>query len=931
MSTQWHSLKSDETMMKLGTHPEGLSTTELEERVKKYGYNELEEKAAVSPLALFISQFKSLLIIILFAAAVISLVLGKIPEAVSIITIVIFAGVLGFIQEFRAGKALQALKKMAAPLAIVVRDGKEQEIPSRELVPGDIIKIAMGAKIPADARIIKCANLKVEEAALTGESVPVDKHTDPVEGNDIPLGDRNNILFAGTAVSFGRGTAVVVATGMQTEFGKIAAMLQNTEDERTPLQVNLDQLGKKLGIFAIALAAIMSVFQLVKIFSAGPLTTDSVMEIFIWGVALAVAVIPEALPAVVTISLALGVRRMVKRKALIRKLPAVETLGATNIICSDKTGTLTQDAMTIKKMYAGDAVYTVTGNGYKPEGKILKGETEVTTLEDPALAHLLQSGVLCNDTKLTKEDNEWEIIGDPTEGAIVVVAEKAGISNTTFKGENPRLYEIPFSSETKKMTTVNKSEDGLIVSSKGALEMLLSECKYIYSSSGIRELTNGDVDEINKHYKAFASDALRVLTICGKKMEMDIDSFKTIAEEANEKEPVREDLAKIIESDLVFYGLVGMFDPPREEVKAAIKVCDKAGIRPIMITGDHKDTAVAVAKELGILKHGGALSGQELDKLTDEEFIDSVENTDVYARISPAHKLKIVEALMRKGNIVAMTGDGVNDAPSLKKANIGVAMGITGTDVSKEAADMILTDDNFSSIVSAIEEGRSIFENIRKYLVYLLSGNLGTVFGILITFFLGYSLPINAVQILFINFIMDGLVAIALGVEPPEPGIMDRKPRKTKEGILNNIAMRSIGVLSVWIAIITTASYVFAQEFVVHPDGMTQDMINKEASTVFFITLLAARFFNGFNCRSLTRSIFTVPFLSNKSLIWNIIVSIGITAVIFFVEPLRNAFHLVPITQSEIITAAITSASVLVFAEVLKLVFKKRLGEENNQ
>jgi len=916
--------------MKLGTHPEGLSSAELDERVKKYGYNELEEKAAVSPLALFISQFKSLLIIILFAAAVISLVLGKIPEAVSIITIVIFAGVLGFIQEFRAGKALQALKKMAAPLAVVVRDGKEQEIPSRELVPGDIIKIAMGAKIPADARIIKCANLKVEEAALTGESVPVDKHTDPVAGDNIPLGDRNNILFAGTAVSFGRGTAVVVATGMQTEFGKIATMLQNTEDERTPLQVNLDQLGKKLGIFAIALAAVMSVFQLVKIFSAGPITTDNVMEIFIWGVALAVAVIPEALPAVVTISLALGVRRMVKRKALIRKLPAVETLGATNIICSDKTGTLTQDAMTIKKMYAGETVYSVTGNGYKPEGKILKGDSEVSTL-DEALAHLLHSGVLCNDTKLTKEDNEWEIIGDPTEGAIVVVAEKAGISNTGFKTENPRLYEIPFSSETKKMTTVNKSGEGLMVSSKGALEMLLSDCKYIYTASGIRELTNGDVDEINKHYKAFASDALRVLTICGKKMEMDIDSFKTIAEEANEKEPVRDDLVKIIESDLVFYGLVGMFDPPREEVKAAIKVCDKAGIRPIMITGDHKDTAVAVAKELGILKHGGALSGQELDKLTDDEFIESVENTDVYARISPAHKLKIVEALMKKGNIVAMTGDGVNDAPSLKKANIGVAMGITGTDVSKEAADMILTDDNFSSIVSAIEEGRSIFENIRKYLVYLLSGNLGTVFGILITFFLGYSLPINAVQILFINFIMDGLVAIALGVEPPEPGIMDRKPRKTKEGILNGIAMRSIGVLSVWIAIITTASYVFAQEFVAHPAGMSPEAIDKEASTVFFITLLAARFFNGFNCRSLTRSVFTVPFLSNKSLIWNIIVSIGITAVIFLVEPLRNAFHLVPVTQSEIITAAITSASVLVFAEVLKAIFKKKLSEENYQ
>lgn len=923
---QWHSLKSDETLRKLNSHTDGLTTQEVSERIAKYGYNEIEEKAAVSPLALFISQFNSLLIIILFVAAIVSLSFGKITEAISIIIIVIFAGVLGFIQEFRAGKALQSLKKMAAPLAIVIRNGKEQEIASRELVPGDIIKISMGAKIPADARIIKCANLKVEEAALTGESVPVDKHTDPVQGENIPLGDRNNILFAGTAVSFGRGTAIVIATGMETEFGKIATMLQNTEDERTPIQVNLDQLGKKLGIFAISLSVIMSVFQLIRVFSSGALTSDKIMDVFIWGVALAVAVIPEALPAVVTISLALGVRRMVKRKALIRKLPAVETLGATNIICSDKTGTLTQDAMTIKKMFTGGTVYKVTGNGYKPEGSILAGDVEVKELPPP-LKHTLESGVLCNDTKLVKEDDEWEIIGDPTEGAIVVVAEKAGISNSTFNSNNPRLYEIPFSSETKKMTTVNKTSEGLWVSSKGALEMLLASCKYIYRADGIGEITQDDIDLIQKHYKEFADDALRVLTICGKKVELDIDAFKTVAEEANEKEDIRQDLIHIIENDLIFLGLVGMFDPPREEVKEAIKICDKAGIRPIMITGDHKDTAVAIARELGILKHGGALSGQELDKLTDEEFLDSVDNTDVYARISPAHKMKIVESLMKKGNIVAMTGDGVNDAPSLKKANIGVAMGITGTDVSKEAADMILTDDNFTSIVSAIEEGRSIFENIRKYLVYLLSGNLGTVFGILITFFLGYSLPINAVQILFINFIMDGLVAIALGVEPPEPGIMDRKPRNTKEGILNTPALRSIGILSIWIAIITTAAYAYSMEYG-HAAGVTDiKLIEKEASTVFFITLLAARFFNGFNCRSVSRSMFAIPFFSNKTLLYNILASIGIIALIFIIEPLRNAFDLSHVTTSEIIAAAVTSFSVIIFSELLKLFYKNKTDQ----
>jgi Ca2+-transporting ATPase len=925
MNNQWHAFKIDETLRKLNTSQTGLTDSEVTERRAKYGYNEIEEKAGISPFILFLSQFKSLLIVILFAAAMVSLVLGKLPEAISIMTIVLFAGILGFIQEFRAGKALASLKKMAAPLAIVLRDGKEQEIPSRELVPGDIIKIAMGAKVPADARILKSANLKVEEAALTGESVPVEKNTEVVEGENTPLGDRHNIIFAGTAISFGRGTAVVVSTGMETEFGKIATMLQNTEDERTPIQVNLDQLGKKLGIFAISLAIIMSIFQLVQIFSAGELTTERVMDIFIWGVALAVAVIPEALPAVVTISLALGVRRMVKRKALVRKLPAVETLGATNIICSDKTGTLTQDAMTIKKMYAGDTVYSVTGNGYTPEGKIFSGETEIKDMPDQ-LKQLLISGSLCNDTKLVKEDGEWTILGDPTEGAIVVVSEKAGINNAGLKKENPRLYEIPFSSDTKKMTTVNKMGNELIVSSKGALEMLLDACKFIYTSSGIREITDEDVKEINKYYAAFASDALRVLTICGKRMQMDIDSFKIIASEANEKENIRIDLMKIIEKDLIFYGLVGMFDPPREEVKDAIKICDTAGIRPIMITGDHKDTAVAVAKELGILKHGGALSGQELDKLSDEEFFDSVENTDVYARISPAHKLKIVDVLMKKGNIVAMTGDGVNDAPSLKKANIGVAMGITGTDVSKEAADMILTDDNFSSIVAAIEEGRSIFENIRKYLVYLLSGNMGTVFGILFVFFLGYdSLPINAVQILFINFIMDGLVAIALGVEPPEPGIMDRKPRNTKEGILNRPSLITTGILSLWISIITTAAYVYSMEYG-HIEGATPEAIEREASTVFFITLLAARFFNGFNCRSLTRSVFGIPFFSNLTLIMSIIASLGIIAIIFAIEPLRVAFHLSPITQGEIITAAITSSSVLVFAELLKIFRKGKMN-----
>lgn len=888
-TTLWHSKNVDETLDLLHTSNDGLSESEVENRIKKYGKNELTVEEQLSPFLLFISQFKSLLIVILIAAAVISYSIGEIVEAIAIIIIVILAGVLGFIQEFRAGKAIESLKKMAAPLAHVKRGGEEKEITSSEIVPGDLIILKTGDKIPADARIIESSNLKIEEASLTGESLAVEKITYQLDSENVPLGDRKNMVYMGTAVSYGRGKAVVVSTGMKTEFGKIAGLLQSTENRKTPIQINLDQLGKKLGIFSIILAASMS--------ALGVLRGHDIFHMFVWGVAVAVAVIPEALPAVVTISLALGVRRMVKRRALIRKLPAVETLGATNIICSDKTGTLTQDQMTIRKIFTNQKLFEVTGSGYNPKGEFKFENNNVNPFEEHSLMMLLRGGSLCNDTRLKNNEDGWEIIGDPTEGAIIVALNKTGEDWEKLRNDNNRFYEIPFSSETKKMTTVHNYGNEILSFSKGAPEVILDRCTHLMNSGGDAPLTAELRKSILDAAYGMGESALRVLAVSYKKLN---------------SEKVNDELA---EQDHVFLGLVGMIDPPRLEVKDAIKLCDTAGIKPIMITGDHKVTAVAVAKELGIMRNGGAISGTELEKLSDEEFEKAVDTTEVYARISPSHKLKIVDALMRKGHIVAMTGDGVNDAPSLKKADIGVAMGITGTDVSKEAADMILTDDNFASIVSAVEEGRSIFENIRKYLVFLLSGNMGTVFALIATLLLALPIPLYAVQILFINFIMDGLIAIALGVEPPEPGIMNKPPRKVGEGILNKVALFYIGGVGAWIAVITLAVFIWALNY----GGYTED----EAITLFFATLIAARLFNGYNCRSLEQSTFKLSLMSNKAILLGALSSVFMTLAVIYFEPLNKPFKTVPIDLFKWAIVFVASLSVLIMVEITKYFIRK--------
>lgn len=880
---QWHSMEKLEIMQDLQTSVSGLSQASIPNLLEKYGPNELQEEKKEHPLILLFNQFKSLLIIILVIASVISWSMGDVFEAIAIFIIVLLAGILGFLQEFQAGKAIDSLKKMASPHAIAIRDGEEIDVNASDLVPGDVIVLKAGDKIPADGRLIEAFNLRVEEAALTGESLAVDKTTEKIDGHNIPLGDRKNCVYMGTAISNGRGKAIVTSTGMHTEFGKIAGMLQNTENRKTPLQINLDALGKRLGIFAIGLAVIMSLI--------GVLRGEAILKMFTWGVALAVAVIPEALPAVVTISLALGVRRMVVRKALVRKLPAVETLGATNIVCSDKTGTLTQDEMTIRKIYTSGKRYSVSGVGYNPAGGIVLEESGTDASSDSSLIALLKAGSLCNDTILKNTGKEWEIIGDPTEGAIIVAAQKINLDYEKLKDEYPRLDEIPFSSETKRMTTINKVGTAIESYSKGAVEMILDTCQFHLLNGEIVPIDEKFRSEISQIVEEYSQNALRVLAIAKKQF-----TGKNISVAEAEK-------------DMIFLGLVGMFDPPRPEAKAAIEKCFSAGIKPVMITGDHKATAVAVAKELGILRHGNALSGVELDKLSDDEFEKTVEHTEVFARISPAHKLKIVSALMHKGHIVAMTGDGVNDAPSLKKADIGVAMGITGTDVSKEAADMILTDDNFASIVNAVEEGRSIFENIRKYLVFLLSGNMGTVFALIFTMLAVLPIPLSAVQILFINFIMDGLIAIALGVEPSEPGIMKKKPRRVKEGILNRDTLIYIGFVGILIAIVTCGVYVWAIEM---------HFSEKEAMTMFFVTLIFARLFNGYNSRSLEQSILKVNFFTNKPLLISGLVSVAMSLLVLTVPFLQEVFKVTTLSVLQWTGIICASFFVMLIVEVWK-------------
>ncbi|GAB4456445.1 MAG: cation-translocating P-type ATPase [Anaerolineales bacterium] len=887
-SNHWHTKSKDEAFAELHSAESGLSQKEAEARLAQYGPNEIQAAHRISPWEILLEQFKNVLILILLGATAISFFLGHGVESIVIAVIVLFAVGLGFVQEYRAERAIDALRQMAAPMATVLRDGEEIKIPARDVVPGDVVILHTGDRIPADGRVIESINLQVEEAALTGESVPVEKHSDPLpsdpstgSGQALPVGDRRNMVYAGTAVTYGRGRALIVATGMQTEFGKIAQLLQTVETTRTPLQQNLDKVGATLARAAFVVVAI--------IVALGLLRGQPFIEMLIFGIALAVAVVPEALPAVVTISLAIGVQKMVKRNALIRRLPAVETLGSTSVICSDKTGTLTKDEMTVRKIYVAGQVFTVSGSGYAPEGHFSTNGGAPSEISGE-LKQLLTAAVLASDAKLVQNGSSgaaggWDIKGDPTEGALVVAAAKAGVQKEALDRIYPRVQEIPFTSESKRMTTLHRTEQGIVAYTKGAPEIILENCDFILTAEGVKKLDDATRAQVLDTAKDFASQALRVLAIASKP-DAALDSAQT---------------------GMTFLGLTGMIDPPRPEAKAAIAVCEEAGIRPVMITGDHPLTAQAVARELGLLKTGRVVTGAELDAISDEEFKREVETIDVYARVSPAHKLRVVTALQANDHIVAMTGDGVNDAPALKKADIGIAMGITGTDVTKEAAAMTLTDDNFASIVAAVEEGRGVFGNIKKYLMYLLSSNIGEIGLMAGSALLGLPLPLTAVQILYVNLATDGLPALALSVDPPEKDLMKRKPRNPRTGIFTRPVVSLMVAGGLWSTLINLGLFVWA---------LNSGRSLEEAMTMTFVSLVLVQFFKAYNFRSDRHSIFNRPF-ENKWLNMAILWEAALLLLIVYVPALHEPFSTFSLP---LVDWAIVFALSLTISPVLELV-----------
>ncbi len=874
----WHTLSVEDVYSHLQSGPVGLTRAEAAQRLGKYGPNEIEVARRISPWALFLEQFKNVLIIILLAATVISAFLGHAVEAVAISVIVIFAVVLGFVQEYRAERALEALRQMAAPTAIVRRDGQEMEIPARELVPGDIISTRAGDKIPADARLIEAINLQIEEAALTGESVPVEKHTAALSTPDLTPGDCKNIAYAGTAATYGRGRGVVVATGMNTEFGKIARMLQTVETSRTPLQENLDKAGNLLARAAFVIVAIIVVLGLLR--------GQPFLDMLVFGIALAVAVVPEALPAVVTISLAIGVQRMVKRHALIRRLPAVETLGSTSIICSDKTGTLTKDEMTVRKIFVAGQVLEVSGAGYEPQGQFFCDGAVVAPSDQ--LKQMLQAAALASDTHVvhSEVDGRWHIKGDPTEGALVVTAAKAGLDKFDLDARFPRVNEIPFTSETKRMTTLHPDQSGVIAYSKGAPEIILDSCTRYLTQEGEKDLTPDSKAIILETAQDMASQALRVLAIAAKPGAA----------------------LETAEHRMTFLGLAGMIDPPRTEVMSAIRTCEQAGIKVVMITGDHPLTAKAIATELGIFKGGRVVSGAELEAMDDAEFEKEVENIEVYARVSPSHKLRVVTALQQKGHIVAMTGDGINDAPALKKADIGIAMGITGTDVTKEAAAMTLTDDNFASIVAAVEEGRGVFGNIKKYLMYLLSSNLGEIGVMAVATLAGLPLPLSAVQLLYVNLATDGLPALALAVDPPEADLMQRKPRNPRSGLFTRPVLILMGVGGLWSTIVNIGIYTWARKA-----GYTPH----HAMTMTFVSLVLIQFFKAYNFRSDRHSVLRKPF-ANKWLNLAILWELTLLSLVIYLPFLHKPFSTFSLTFFDLAVILLVAFSVSPILELAK-------------
>lgn len=892
-SPLWHTLSVTETLDDLNSSiAQGLSEAEVQKRQQQFGPNELIEKEGSHPLRLLWEQVSSVMVLILIAAAVASAFLGQVTEAVAISAIVVLFVTLGFVQEYRAEQAMAALKKLSVPLVRVRRSSKLLELSARELVQGDIIILETGNAIPADARVLESVNLRVQEAALTGESEAVEKQTTAIPKPDLPLGDRLNMLYMGTSITYGRGTAVIVATGMDTELGKIATLIQGVEDSQTPLQKQLDDVGRMLAIAGVAVAALVLLI--------GVLSGESLQEMLLTAVSVAVAVVPEGLPAVVTITLALGAQRMLRRRALIRKLPAVETLGSVTVICSDKTGTLTVNRMTVTVIDVAGHFLELAGTDEQAASylKLADNPEDFFTNRPPAIGLTLAAGALCNDASINPdpETGRYNVLGDPTEGALLVAAQQAGVTRTGLETALPRIAERPFDSERKRMTTVHElaihpdqlpttvralpgSDAPYIAFTKGAVDGLLTISNRVWDGDKTVPLDETWRTRIDIANTEMAQKGMRVLGLALQWLD-------------NLDEP--------LEQNLVFIGLVGMIDPPRPEVKTAVATAKAAGIRPIMITGDHPLTAQFIAHDLGISENGRVKTGQNLDQMTPEELAIAVNEVSVFARVSPEHKLRIVEVLQNQGQIVAMTGDGVNDSPALRKADIGVAMGIAGTDVSKEASEMVLLDDNFSTIIAAVEEGRVIFDNIRRFVKFSIAGNLGKVLVMLITPFFGIAVALEPLQLLWLNLLTDGLLGLGLGVEPAEKGIMNRPPRQPQASLFNDGLGRHIIWVGIFIGLVALG-VAYA----------TYDPANAEDETwqtMLFTTLAFLQVGQALASRSSRESFFSLGWRTNPTLLLLVLMVLGLQLLVVYLPALESFFHVDPLTLPELLICVIAGS-----------------------
>ena len=904
MANNWWNLNIQDAGSILETDlANGLSDQEAHNRLAKYGPNQLEEKKGRGPFGILFSQFKDFIIWVLIAAAIISGLLGEWIDALAIIAIVILNAIMGFVQEYRAEKSLAALKKLSSPNLKVIRQGEHRIIPSSELVPGDLIELEAGDNVPSDSRIISLTpNFTVHEASLTGESNPVSKMLDALDAN-VPLGDRSNMVYMGTSVTSGKSKAIVAETGMKTELGKIAGMIQEIEQETTPLQKKLAHFGKFLVYVSFALVAMVFIINVLR--------GGKILDMFLTAVSLAVAAIPEGLPAVVTIALTLGVQRMVKRHTLVRKLPSVETLGSATVICSDKTGTLTKNEMTVQAIFADDAFFEVTGIGYQPDGNFLLDKNPVKHGDHPGLYKTLLCGVLCNGAELVKDNGIYKIIGDPTEGAILASAAKTGLWKNEVEAQFPFIEELPFDSERKKMTIIRQDGNKKIAFVKGAPDILLNDCICVEDKGVPRSMSNDDRRKILQANSELANRAMRVLAV----------AYRDLSDFSGKYE------SKSVETKLVFVGLIAMIDPPREEVKAAMKMCETAGIRTVMITGDHKNTATAIARDLGFFKQDSmALTGTELDSLSDEEFRLNIEKIPVYARVSPENKLRIVRTWRRKNEIVAMTGDGINDAPAVKEADIGVAMGITGTDVTKEVSEMVITDDNFASIVAAVEEGRGIYDNIKKFIYYLLSCNVGEILVMFISSLFGMPIPLLPIHLLWINLVTDGLPALALGVDPVDPNVMNRSPRKPDEPVVTKQGAFLIITQGMFIALCTLLAFSFV---LYNETGSFRASETDEsgigiadARTVAFVVLVCSELIRSLAFRNLTGSAFRVGIFKNRKLVYAILVSLILQMSVIHIPVLQSVFKSMPLNLTNWIIVIIASTLPFWGMELMKAVKK---------